>query len=111
MSIIKIQVETSQGAVREVSAGAGCTVLEAIQRGLGPEALEGACEGAVACTTCHVVLQEGEFEKFPPASEEEQDMLDLAYGLKPTSRLGCQLVLKPGMEDFKFSIPCRNRNN
>jgi len=108
---MKIQVQSPKGDVQEIRADIGDTVLQAIQRALGKDALEGACEGSLACTSCHVTLQQGEFDQFPPASQEELDMLDLAHGLKPTSRLGCQLVLQPGMEGFKFGIPCQNRQS
>ena len=51
--------------------------------------LEGACEASLACSTCHVILEEGIYEGLPEAEEEEEDLLDLAYGLTYTSRLGC----------------------
>lgn len=73
--------------------------------------LEGACEGSLACSTCHVILEPEEFGIFPPAEEDEEDMLDLAFGIEPTSRLGCQLILTPQMEGFKFRIPSGSRNH
>lgn len=56
--------------------------------------IEGACGGETACSTCHVILDKAYFDKLPPASEEEEDMLDLAAGLTPTSRLGCQVCAR-----------------
>ena len=64
----------------------------------------------MACSTCHVVVQEKWFSKVGPPSEAEQDMIDLAYNAKDTSRLGCQVILKPELENAVFKIP-RGANN
>src|SRR5690606_17567330 len=64
--------------------------------------IEHACEKACACTTCHVVIREG-FESLDEAYEEEEDMLDKAWGLEPTSRLSCQTRIKSG--DLVVEIP------
>ena len=61
------------------------------------EPLEGACEGVMACSTCHVIVDAEDFEKLPPASEEEEDLLDLAAHATRTSRLACQIMLTPRM--------------
>jgi ferredoxin len=69
--------------------------------------LEGACEGSLACSTCHVILDKESFDRLTPASIEEDDMLDLAFGLTETSRLGCQVKPTEGM---KIQIPSATRN-
>lgn len=65
----------------------------------------GACEGTLACSTCHIVLESENYKTLPEPVEEENDMLDLAYGLTPTSRLACQVILEPRMKDWIFKIP------
>ena len=74
--------------------------------------LEGACEGSLACSTCHVVFEsEDVFESLPEACDDENDMLDLAYGLTATSRLGCQVTLARGaLEGATVIIPQATRN-
>lgn len=71
--------------------------------------LEGACEGSLACSTCHVICDESIFNP-NEISERENDLLDLAYGLKPTSRLGCQVIVNDYMKDKTFEIPRATRN-
>src|SRR5947207_13211142 len=61
-------------------------------------ALEHACGGNCACTTCHVIVKQG-FERLPPSEESEDDLLDKAPGLTPTSRLGCQAVIPHDADD------------
>ena len=68
-------------------------------------ALEGTCEGQMACSTCHVIVAPDWFDRLPPASEEEEDMLDLAAGIARTSRLSCQIVLTEGMDGLTVRIP------
>ena len=65
----------------------------------------GACEGTLACSTCHVVLDSEYYKTLPEPVEEENDMLDLAFGLTPTSRLACQIVVEPRMKDWVFVVP------
>jgi 2Fe-2S ferredoxin len=72
--------------------------------------LEGACEGSLACSTCHIIVEKGFFEKLPEPSEEEEDMLDLAFGLTHTSRLGCQIIIDDKLEGMKVKIPSGTRN-
>jgi 2Fe-2S ferredoxin len=110
MAEIKVNFILPSGEKREVSAPVGLSVLEVAHRTIGKELLEGACEGSLACSTCHVILMENEISTFPEASEEEEDMLDLAFGLEATSRLGCQLILKPEMAGFSFRLPALKKN-
>jgi 2Fe-2S ferredoxin len=72
--------------------------------------LEGACEGSLACATCHVVVDEEFFDKLSSISEAEEDMLDLAFGLTPTSRLGCQIIMTDELDGIKLFLPNATRN-
>ena len=72
--------------------------------------LEGACGGEMACSTCHIILQEDIFDSLPEAEEEEEDMLDLALGLTDTSRLGCQVCIDKSMENMVVTIPAESNN-
>ena len=90
-----------------IQADIGMTILEAAHSNKIP--LEGACEGSLACSTCHVVCDEKIFNA-DEISDKENDLLDLAYGLKPTSRLGCQIKISNTMENKIFEIPKCTRN-
>ena len=75
--------------------------------------VEGACEGVCGCSTCHVVLDDDEYdmvEDLIPLTDDEEDMLDLAFGLTLTSRLGCQIVLTPKLEGLRVQLPAATRN-
>ena len=72
--------------------------------------IEGACGGVMACSTCHVIVDPAWFEKLPDPGEEEDQMLDLAWGLQPTSRLGCQIVLSDALDGLVVSLPQETRN-
>jgi 2Fe-2S ferredoxin len=72
--------------------------------------IEGACEGSLACSTCHVIVDPEWIGRLPKASEDEEDMLDLAFGLEKTSRLGCQLVIKPELDGLVVRLPASSRN-
>ncbi len=72
--------------------------------------LEGACEGSLACSTCHIILEKDFFNDLPEPSEEEEDMLDLAFGLTHTSRLGCQIIIDEKLDGMKVKIPSGTRN-
>jgi ferredoxin len=87
----------------EVDAPAGSVLLDVAQAAGQP--LEGACEGQMACSTCHVIVDPKDFERLPPASEEEDDLLDLAWGVRRTSRLACQIVLGEDMETLTVKMP------
>ena len=91
------------GAKREVEAPLGLSVLEvAHKHGID---IEGACEGSLACSTCHVIVASEWFSKLKPAAEEEEDMLDVAFGLQKTSRLGCQIVMSEALDGLVVSLP------
>lgn len=84
-------------------AQAGDRLLDVAQGAGLP--LEGTCDGQMACSTCHVVLHPNWFGKLPPASAEEEDLLDLAPGACATSRLACQIVLDEGLEGLVAKLP------
>jgi ferredoxin len=95
-------------SVREVEGRPGQRLLELAQAHDQP--LEGACEGAMACSTCHVIVAEADFAKLPPAAAEEEDMLDFAYGVRRTSRLACQIWLTEALESLEVRMPGGSAN-
>ncbi|MDB5362580.1 MAG: 2Fe-2S ferredoxin [Rhodospirillales bacterium] len=98
----------TQGNRREVDAPTGLSVLEvAHKHGID---LEGACEGSLACSTCHVIIDPNWFEVLKDPTEDEEDMLDLAFGLTKTSRLGCQIVMSEELDGLVVSLPPGSRN-
>ncbi len=96
------------GAAREVDAPLGLSVLEvAHKHGVD---IEGACEGSLACSTCHVIVDPSWYGRLAKATEDEEDMLDLAFGLQATSRLGCQIVMTPELDGLTVRLPSATRN-
>jgi ferredoxin len=89
--------------VQEVRASPGERLLDVAQNAGQP--LEGTCEGQMACSTCHVVVDADDFPKLPEASEEEEDMLDLAAHVTRHSRLACQIWLSDALETLTVQIP------
>lgn len=104
----KIIFVSKDGSETVVEARNGQTILELAHQTELP--LEGACEGSLACSTCHVIIAPEFYDKLKPASEEEEDMLDLAFGLTQTSRLGCQIVVSDQLDGLKVTIPSASRN-
>jgi ferredoxin len=94
--------------VQEVTAAPGDNLLD-IAQGAG-QPLEGTCEGQMACSTCHVIVDPADFPKLSRASEDEEDMLDLAASTTRTSRLACQIMLTEGMETLTVRLPAESRN-
>jgi len=92
----------------EAEAEAGSILLDVAQAHLMP--LEGTCEGQMACSTCHVIVDKEDFDRLPEASEMEEDMLDLAAGARRTSRLSCQILLTPDLDGLTVHIPAESRN-
>ncbi|GGA01168.1 ferredoxin [Blastomonas marina] len=87
----------------EYDGESGLTLLDAAQAAGMP--LEGTCEGQMACSTCHVLVAREWFARLPEASEEEEDLLDLAACVGPTSRLACQIVLGEDLDGLEVAIP------
>ena len=96
------------GTEKEINASEGISLLEVAHK--NDISLEGACEGSLACSTCHVVVDEAWFDKLSEPTEDEEDMLDLAFGLTHTSRLGCQIMMTPEMDGLKVKLPAATRN-
>lgn len=93
---------------KEVEAAPGQRLLDVAWAAREP--LEGACEGVMACSTCHVIVDAGDFAKLPEATEEEEDLLDLAAHATRTSRLACQILLTDDMKSLDVRIPPEARN-
>jgi ferredoxin len=92
------------GAVDRVAEAAPGTVLLDLAQAQG-QPLEGSCEGAMACSTCHVIVDRDDFDRLPAASEEEDDLLDLAAHVTRTSRLACQIVLTADLDTLTVRMP------
>ena len=99
----KVTFIKPDGARLEVAAKTGESVLALAWR--VDAGIEGDCEGAMACSTCHVVLEEAAFDRLPPPSEEEDSILDLAPEACETSRLGCQIVLTEAEDGIVLRLP------
>ena len=99
----KLTFIEKDGTRKEVDAPVGLSVMEVAHR--FDVDIEGACEGSLACATCHVIVAPGWYGKLGDPSEDEEDMLDLAFGLKPTSRLGCQIVMTEELDGLVVALP------
>jgi len=97
-----------KGAATEVQSPAGKSILEIAHS--NNIDIEGACEGAMACSTCHVVVEDEWYARLPEPGIDEEDMLDLAFGLTRTSRLGCQLELTDDLDGLVVRLPSATRN-
>ncbi|NQU69422.1 MAG: 2Fe-2S iron-sulfur cluster binding domain-containing protein [Rhodospirillales bacterium] len=104
----RVTFVTRQGKSCEFDVKSGDTLLEIAWR--HDLDMEGACEGSMACSTCHVIVEAQWFDRLPPASEDEEDMLDLAWGVAPTSRLGCQVVVTDALDGMVVSLPRETTN-
>jgi len=93
---------------QEVNAPLGDSVLQIAHD--NKVDIEGACEGSMACSTCHVIVEPDWYARLKPAAEEEEDMLDLAFGLTRTSRLGCQIVMTAELDGLTVKLPPATRN-
>ena len=104
--VVFVSADGSQRWVFE--APLGISVMEiAVSNNID---MEGACEGNLACATCHVIVDPGWSGKLPTPREEEEDMLDLVYGLKRTSRLGCQIIMTGALDGLTVRLPGESRN-
>jgi ferredoxin len=101
-------VSADGATVREVDAAPGERLLDIAQADGQP--LEGTCEGQMACSTCHVIVDPADFARLPSASEPEEDMLDLAAGATRHSRLACQIYLTEVLDTLTVRIPPEVRN-
>ena len=105
---IKIIFVDADNKETEIEAQIGLSILDVAHA--NDIDLEGACEGSLACATCHVVLEEKIYNNLPEPEEAEEDMLDLAFGLTHTSRLGCQIILNKELDGMRVKLPGATRN-
>lgn len=108
MSKFKVTFIDPQGKKHELDVEKGQSLLEIAHANHVP--LEGACEGSLACSTCHVIVDDAFFDRLEEPSEAEEDMLDLAWGLTHTSRLGCQIVMDESLDGLVVTLPAATRN-
>ncbi len=104
----KMTFISPDGRRQAVDAPLGLSVMEIAHR--HEIELEGACEGSLACSTCHVIVAPEWYELLNEATEEEEDMLDLAFGLSKTSRLGCQIRMTEELDGLVVTLPAGTRN-
>ena len=104
--MVRIRFTTDQGETIDADGDEGLSLLEVAQAAGLP--LEGTCEGQMACSTCHVIVSPEWFARLPDASEEEEDMLDLAAGVQRTSRLSCQIVLGKELDGLAVRVPAES---
>lgn len=109
-SFIRVNfIEKSTNKTYKINAPLGINILELAHN--NNIELEGACECSLACSTCHVIVKSKEyFDKLLEPSEEEMDMLDLAYDLTDNSRLGCQIITKQEIDNIELIIPDGTKN-
>ncbi|PRW20283.1 adrenodoxin mitochondrial isoform X3 isoform B [Chlorella sorokiniana] len=101
--------DEKDGSEKTVKAPLGKSILEIAHE--NDVELEGACEGSLACSTCHVIVEDQEYyDKLPEPDDDENDMLDLAFGLTDTSRLGCQVKCHRYMDGIVLRIPSASNN-
>ena len=105
---MKVEFVTAGGERVSANAEPGDNLLRVAQAAGLP--LEGTCEGQMACSTCHVIVAEDWFDRLEEASEEEEDMLDLAAGVARTSRLSCQIDLTPELDGLELRIPAESHD-
>jgi 2Fe-2S ferredoxin len=101
---VKVTFIMPDGAKREATAEPGQDLMHLAQNN-GIDEIEGACGGAMACATCHLIIDPAWYGKLPPATADENDMLDLASGLTKTSRLGCQIKLTVALDGLIVKVP------
>ena len=104
----KLTFVYADGKELNVEVPNGISVLEAAHK--NAVSLEGACEGSLACSTCHVIVDKEWYDKLKPATEDEEDMLDLAFALTHTSRLGCQIMMSDALDGLRVTLPAATRN-
>jgi 2Fe-2S ferredoxin len=106
--MVKVVFIERNGSRRELNATADTTLLRVAQ-GAGLD-MEGACEGSMACSTCHVLVEPEWLPRLPAPSVAEEDMLDLTYGVARTSRLACQITVTPDLDGLTVRLPSATRN-
>lgn len=104
--LVKVTFLLRDGQRQEVKAKVGDNLLDIIVENSVDIDGFGACEGTLACSTCHLIFKQEDYDKIPDKpTDEELDMLDLAFGLTDTSRLGCQVIVTKDMDGLEISVP------
>ncbi len=106
--MVKVTFIERDGTHNQVETAPGLSLLE-IAHANGID-IEGACEGSLACSTCHVIVEPDWYARLDEADEDEEDMLDLAFGLTKTSRLGCQVIVTEKLDGLTVRLPKEVRN-
>ena len=101
--MIRVRFVGADGGASDAVAAEGARLLDVAQAQGLP--LEGTCDGDMACATCHVVVAPADFARLPAASEEDEDLLDLAPCARATSRLACQVRLTPALDGMTVHVP------
>ncbi len=104
----KVVFVERSGNRKEVKAASNVSLLQVAHA--NKIDMEGACEGAMACSTCHVIVEADWFAKLPAAHATEEDMLDLTYGVTRTSRLACQIIVTEALDGLTVRLPTATRN-
>ena len=104
----KVTFILRDGTPLEIDAPEGLSILELARK--HDIDIEGACEGSLACSTCHVIVDPDDFERLEEPTEDEEDMLDLAFGLTKTSRLGCQIIVTEELDGLTVTLPQETHN-
>ncbi|GCE98961.1 mitochondrial matrix iron-sulfur protein [Zygosaccharomyces mellis] len=105
---LKITFILKDGSQRTYEVAEGDSLLDIAQA--NNLEMEGACGGSCACSTCHVIVDPDYFDALPEPDDDENDMLDLAYGLTETSRLGCQIKMSKDIDGIRVALPAMTRN-
>jgi ferredoxin len=105
---LKITIIDKDGDAHVLDAKAGDNILALCQT--HDIEMEGACEGSCCCSTCHVIVQSEHFDAIPEATDDEDDMLDQAFGLTETSRLGCQVEMSKALDGIVVRLPQMTKN-
>jgi len=104
----KVTFILKDGSRRDIAAAEGQSLLEIAQaNGLD---IEGACDGSMACSTCHVIVDQAWYDRLPEPGEEETDMLDFAFDATLTSRLGCQILVTGDLDGLVVALPATTHN-
>ena len=106
--MVKVTFIERNGNRKEVETQPGLSLLEIAHA--NNIDIEGACEGSLACSTCHVIVETDWYSRLPDADEDEEDMLDLAFALTKTSRLGCQIIVTEDLDGLTVKLPQEVRN-
>ncbi len=102
----KITYIEPTGEARTIEAEVGSTVMETAIKNMIP-GIEAECGGACACATCHVYVDEAWSDTVGPPSSMEEDMLDFAFDVRPTSRLSCQIKVTEALDGLVVTTPER----